>query len=327
MAHHSVESMRDRAFTKGRAAFKNDAEYQAALRGEIDGLDEATEEQVDMGGRFRDVLNGIPNLDEGKLDWIAKRLADFRDKTTNTWLMYPGHFTLKPASADVVTVVDLGGEFAVRIDDALEVVSEMAEAMECAKPSGAEEIAEKIAEAVVSDGKIENPVLSELSEALVEDDLDVVFDFMKDDDYHDVDLDCGKILRWRHRMVDGKFVVIDDPDAQTWFACDVSDIKKAVVAADRKMRCEKLADALAELDSCDEEQSAKVLAVAKDVEKGMYADGKKFDFTDEDGDWLANIHVCEDGRVVVDVNTCEIVEVSREDFVKVTKKFFEGFGK
>lgn len=327
MAHHSVESMRDRAFTKGRAAFKNDAEYQAALRGEVDDLDGATEEQVDMGGRFRDVLNGTPNLDEGKLDWIAKRLVGFRDKTTNTWLMYPGHFTLKPAGADVVTVVDVGGEFAVRIDDALEVVSEMAEAMECAKPSGAEEIAEKIAETVVSDGKIEDPVLSELSEALVEDDLDVVFDFMKDD-YHDVDLDCGKILRWRRRMIDGKFVVIDDPDAQTWFACDVSDIKKAVVAADRRMRCEKLADALAELDSCDEELSAKVLAVAKDVEKGMYAEGKTFDLTDEDGYWLANILVCEDGRVFVDVDAYgETVEVSREDFVKVTKKFFEGFGK
>lgn len=431
MAHHSVESMRDRAFLKGRTAFRSDAEYNAALRGDIDDLDEAMQEQREdrayelaleilgsankgelediewfvaasmsdtmtpdnpffvegdggeetfqlselPGGRvrlerfkdnktvdieakaladaveelsekmdakateeeqeydgmaghyadpveaaeaFRDVLNGTPDLEEDDLDCIARRLKGFRDGTTGEPLVFAGHFTLKPAvvsARKVVIVVDVRGEFAVEIDDALGVVSETAEAMECAEPSS------------VDDG-IKDPVLAKLSEALVEDDLEEAFDFVKDDKFGDVELNCGKFLRWRDGIGTKKAVVVDDPDAQTWSAYYAPDIVKAVVAADRRIRCESLADALAELDSYGEEYSVKVLAVAKDVEKGMYADGKKFDFADEDGRWLADVNVRKDGcGVVVDVNLCEIVEVSKEDFVKVTKKFFEGFGK
>lgn len=40
MAHHSVESMRDRAFTKGRSAFDSDDEYRRALNGEFDDVRE-----------------------------------------------------------------------------------------------------------------------------------------------------------------------------------------------------------------------------------------------------------------------------------------------
>lgn len=40
MAHGNCESMRSRAFTKGRAAFDSDDEYRRALRGELDGVHE-----------------------------------------------------------------------------------------------------------------------------------------------------------------------------------------------------------------------------------------------------------------------------------------------
>lgn len=40
MAHGNCESMRSRAFTKGRAAFDSDDEYRRALNGEFDGVRE-----------------------------------------------------------------------------------------------------------------------------------------------------------------------------------------------------------------------------------------------------------------------------------------------
>lgn len=329
MAHNSVESMRDRAFLKGRTAFRSDAEYNAALRGEIDDLDEAMEEQQDgierfatpteAGEAFRDVLNATPNLDEDDLDCIAATLRNFRNGLSREPLVFAGHFTLKAAldNSREVVVVDVHGEFVVEIQDALGVISEIAEAMECAEPSGTEEIAKKIAETAVSDGRIEDPVLAKLSEALVEDDLEEAFDFIKDSDFDDVELNCGKFLRWR------KVIVVDDPVEQTWSLHDANDVLKAVVKADKRMRCGKLANALAELDSYGEEYSVKVLNVAKDIERGVYADGQMFDITDEDGDWLAGVTVRRDGRVVVSVDTFNgDVEVSKEDFVKVTKKFF-----
>lgn len=58
MSHHSVESMRDIAFRKGRHAFKNDADCLAAMTGDLDGLFDS------------------PETDDERLERLGKLLAD-----------------------------------------------------------------------------------------------------------------------------------------------------------------------------------------------------------------------------------------------------------
>lgn len=303
--HHSIESMRDRAFTKGRSAFQSDAEYNAALRGEIDDLDEAMEEQseierfatpIEAGETFRDVLNATPGLDEGKLDWIAKRLMDFRDKTTDNWLTFPGHFTLRPAddSAHEVIVVDAHGEFTVEIEDALGVVSEIAEAMECADEEPA---------------PAEDPVLADfLMELDIDEDLDDLGYFVDNDDAADLDLACGYVLRHRQSsVVEGKVIVIDDPNVQTWSVYDQAELKEAILKRIEELSCARLEELMQGLP---EDVEGKVYGVALKIAAGK-VDEDEVELKDEDHVWQATVRFCDNRSRIVFETDEDCISTSR----------------
>lgn len=395
--HHSVESMRDRAFLKGRTAFRSDAEYNAALRGEIDDLDEAVQEQredrayelaleilgsankgelediewfvaasmsdtmtpdnpffvegdggeetfqlselpngrvrlerlednktvdietkaladaveelsekmdakateepedngmaghyadpVEAAEAFRDVLNGTPSLEEDDLDCIARRLKGFRDGTTGELLVFAGHFTLKPAEISarkVVIVVNVRGEFAVEIDDALGVVSEIAKAMECADREPPEE-------------DRENPVLTALFDEIEDAEMDELPDFLSNDKYGDIDLNCGKSLKWRDGVLpERKLVVIDDPDQQNWSMVSKEEFADAFAKACSQRRLEKLEEML---DCLPDAMLDKIIGTARQVVANGYSVGICLEHEDGDGQWVADIKVLPGGRV------------------------------
>lgn len=311
--HHSIESMRDRAFTKGRSAFQSDAEYNAALRGEIDDLDEAMEEQSEIerfatpteaGEAFRDVLNGTP-LDEEKLDWVAERLKGFRDGTTGDWLTFVGHFTLKPAddSTHEVIVVDVHGEFTVEIEDALGVISEIAEAMECADEEPA---------------PAEDPVLADfLMELDIDEDLDDLGYFVDIDDAADLDLACGYVLRHRQSsVVEGKVIVIDDPNTQTWSVYDQAELKKAILKRIEELNCARLEELMQGLP---DDVEGKVYGVALKIAAGK-VDENEVELKDEDHVWQATVRFCDNRSRIVFETDEDCISTSVEGFVKTAKK-------
>lgn len=74
MARNSAESMRDRAFAKGRNAFGSDAEYRAALRGELDDPGGATKEERQKDRAYELALEVLQPAGEGELEdieWYA----------------------------------------------------------------------------------------------------------------------------------------------------------------------------------------------------------------------------------------------------------------
>lgn len=312
--HHSIESMRDRAFTKGRSAFQSDAEYNAALRGEIDDLDEAMEEQseierfatpVEAGEAFRDVLNATPNLGEDDLDCIAATLRNFRNGLNREPLVYTGHFTLKPAndSAHEVIVVDVHGEFAVEIEDALGVVSEIAEAMECADEEPA---------------PAEDPVLAAfLGELDLDEDLDDLAYFIDNDDAEDLDLACGYVLRRRKSsVVEGKVIVVDDPNTQTWSVYDQAELTKAILRRAEELNCERLEELVRELP---EDVGDKVYGVALMIAAGK-VDEDEVELMDEDHIWQATVKFCDNRSCIVFETDEGCVSTSVEGFVRTAKE-------